>query len=148
VITIRPALPSEVDEIRSIARAAYAGYVERIGREPEPMTVDYAAEVAAGRVRVAVDGVRLVGFVVLVVAEGHLFVDNLAVAPADQGRGLGGQLLLHAEAVAMSLGLDELRLHTNEAMTENLDRYLRHGFAETHRATEHGYHRVFFSKRL
>lgn len=38
--------------------------------------------------------------------------------------------------------------YTNEAMAENLAYYPRHGFAETHRATDHGYRRVFFTKRL
>jgi ribosomal protein S18 acetylase RimI-like enzyme len=148
VITIRPAHATEADGIRSLARAAFARYVESVGREPEPMTADYDALVRAGRVRVAVDGPRLVGFVVLVPAGDHLLVESLAVAPADQARGVGSQLLLHAEAFAVSLGLVEVRLCTNEAMTENLDYYVRQGFTESHRVVEHGFRRVFFVKRL
>jgi hypothetical protein len=44
--------------------------------------------------------------------------------------------------------LPEIRLYTNEAMTENLDYYPRRGYRETHRATQDGYQRVFFSKAL
>jgi hypothetical protein len=46
------------------------------------------------------------------------------------------------------MGLPEVRLYTNEAMTENLDYYPRRGYRETHRATQNGYRRVFFSKIL
>jgi hypothetical protein len=37
---------------------------------------------------------------------------------------------------------------TNAAMTENLAFYPRHGYVETHRASQDGFDRVFFSKRL
>ena len=33
-------------------------------------------------------------------------------------------------------------------MTENLSHYPRHGYQETHRGTENGYHRVYFTKQL
>jgi hypothetical protein len=46
------------------------------------------------------------------------------------------------------MGLPEIRLYTNEAMTENLGYYPRRGYRETHRATQNGYRRVFFSKVL
>jgi hypothetical protein len=49
---------------------------------------------------------------------------------------------------ALAMGLPEIRLCTNEAMTENLDYYPRRGYRETHRATHNGYQRVFFSKVL
>src|SRR5215471_8913485 len=47
---IRQAMPEDAARIGAIARAAYAKYVPRIGREPPPMVADFAAEVAAGRV--------------------------------------------------------------------------------------------------
>jgi len=43
-------------------------------------------------------------------------------------------------------GLSQVRLYTNEAMTENLAYYPRRGYAETHRAEQGGFRRVFFSK--
>jgi hypothetical protein len=51
-----------------------------------------------------------------------------------------------AEDRARSLGLGEIRLHTDEAMTENLSYYPRRGYAETHRAGQDGFRRVFFRK--
>jgi hypothetical protein len=53
-----------------------------------------------------------------------------------------------AEDRARSLGLPEIRLYTNEAMTENLAYYPPHGYTETHRAQQDGFHRVYFRKRL
>ena len=37
---------------------------------------------------------------------------------------------------------------TNEAMTENLAYYARHGYVETHRAEQDGFQRVFFRKPI
>ena len=50
---IRQAMPEDTARIGAIARAAYAKYVPRIGREPAPMVADFAAEVAAGHVVVS-----------------------------------------------------------------------------------------------
>ena len=41
-----------------------------------------------------------------------------------------------------------MRLYTNEAMTENLSFYPRHGYRETGRAVQDGFRRVFFSKTV
>ena len=52
---IRPAREDDLAAVRATARAAYAGYVPRIGREPAPMVADFAAALAAGRLWVAGD---------------------------------------------------------------------------------------------
>jgi ribosomal protein S18 acetylase RimI-like enzyme len=147
-VIIRPARPSEAAELSRLARNAYAHYVERMGREPGPMGEDYAALVDAGLVWVAENDGVLVGLVVLKVESDHVLLDNVAVSPGAQGLGIGGQLLAFTDDQAHALGLDEVRLYTNETMTENIAYYRRHGFVETHRATDRGFHRVFFIKRL
>lgn len=53
-----------------------------------------------------------------------------------------------AESEGRRLQLTEIRLYTNEAMTENLAYYPRHGYTETHRAEQDGFRRVYFRKRL
>lgn len=93
------------------------------------------------------DGV-VVGLLVLKRDSDHLLLDNIAVSPDCQGTGVGTQLLGFADAQAREHGLAEVRLYTNEAMTENLAYYPRHGYVETRRATDHGYRRVFFTKQL
>jgi len=58
------------------------------------------------------------------------------------------RVLALAEDRARSLHLREIRLYTNQAMTENLSYYPRYGYTETHRAEQDGFHRVYFHKRL
>ena len=146
VVGLRPAVAQDVPELRALASAAYEGYVLRIGRPPAPMTADYAHAVRDGQVWVAeADGV-LVGLAVLVLREDHLLLENIAVSPAAQGQGVGGRLLGFAEEYARRHGLRQVRLYTNEAMTENLAYHPRRGYTETHRAEQGGFRRVFFSK--
>ena len=90
----------------------------------------------------------LVGLLVLVGEADHLLLENVAVLPAEQGRGTGSQLLEFAENQARQLGMPEIRLYTNEAMTENLGYYRRRGYIETHRARDEGFARVFFRKAV
>ena len=45
-----------------------------------------------------------------------LLIENVAVSPAFQGRGLGRQLIAHAERLAASLGYREIRLYTNKLL--------------------------------
>jgi hypothetical protein len=53
-----------------------------------------------------------------------------------------------AEDDARELGLPEVRLYTNAAMTENLTFHPRHGYLETGRGSQDGFERVFYVKRL
>jgi ribosomal protein S18 acetylase RimI-like enzyme len=131
-----------------LARAAYQKYVARIGRQPAPMTADYAQAVAGGHSWVAEHAGQVVAILVLEPAADHLLVDNVAVAPDRQGSGLGLALLHLAEQQARQAGLPEVRLYTNESMTENLAFYARRGYRETHRATDGAFHRVFLSKSV
>jgi ribosomal protein S18 acetylase RimI-like enzyme len=85
---------------------------------------------------------------ILIPQPGYLSLENVAVLPAAQGRGIGARLMALAEEQALRLGLSEIRLYTNETMTENLAYYPRHGYTETHRAEQDGFRRVFFRKRL
>lgn len=131
--------------MREIVAAAYGVYVERIGRRPAPMDDDYDERLRDGRLYVADDG-SVAGLIVLVPASDHLLVENVAVHPARQGEGIGRALLTYAEEYARELGLPELQLYTNAAMTENLAFYARLGYREVDRRTEEGFQRVFFSK--
>ena len=146
--TLRPATLADVEAIRALTDAAFEPYVPRMGVRPAPMDADHAASVREGHVWVAeLDG-AIAGFVVLQPQPGHLYLDILAVAPAAQGRGVGAALLELAETQARERGLAEVRLCTNEAMTENLAYYPRRGYAETHRSEQHGFRRVFFRKTV
>ncbi len=134
--------------MEGVVASAYARYVERIGRLPAPMTADYAGLIEAGLVHVADAGAGVEGLIVLVPAVDHVLVENVAVAPEHQGRGLGRALMAFAERRAREAGVRELRLYTNERMTENLGFYPALGYEETDRRVEDGFSRVYFRKRL
>jgi ribosomal protein S18 acetylase RimI-like enzyme len=140
---IRQAMAEDTARIRAIARAAYAKYVPRIGREPPPMVADFAAEVAAGRVVVIATAGAVDGYMIAWPEADAYFIDNIAIDPARQGEGLGRQLMDHAVGEAKRRRLPALRLYTNAAMTENLSIYAHIGFVETHRAVEKGFNRVY-----
>jgi N-acetylglutamate synthase-like GNAT family acetyltransferase len=147
-LELRQAQRRDVAEIRAVAQAAYEPYVARIGRPPAPMTADYAAAVDRSEVWVAAADGAIAGLLVLVPFPDHLLLENVAVRPDAQGTGVGARLLALAEDQARHLGLTEIRLYTNVAMTENLAYYPRHGYTETHRAQGNGYSRVYFTKHL
>ena len=144
----RRATADDVSDVTDLVAAAFEKYVERIGKQPAPMLSDYAALVADGRVWVVDDDGGVAGMIVIVSRGDHLLVDTVAVSPDAVGLGLGRVLLDRAEREAAELGLPEVRLSTNEAMTENLAYYPRRGYRETGRGLEDGYQRVFFAKTV
>ena len=146
---IRLAGPDDRHTVEEIVTAAYVHYVERIGKPPAPMLDDYGTLIGAAAVHVLEEEDRTIAaLIVLLPQPDHLLLDNIAVRPNRQGRGLGRQLIAFAEDEARRLGHGELRLYTHVKMVENIALYTRHGFAETGRGEEHGYARVFMAKRL
>ena len=145
---IVPARPGDAPAVAACVRAAYAHYVARIGREPAPMTADYETLVAAGEVWLIRARDDVAGVLVLRPQPPALLVENVAVAPPHQGRGLGRLLMAFAEERARTEGLAEVVLYTNERMTENLRFYPALGFIETGRRTQDGFARVFYRKPL
>lgn len=127
-IEIRLAQPHEAGAIAAIVMAAYAKWVPVIGREPMPMQVDYDKAVLEHRFDLAVEGGAILGLIETVPHPDHLWIDNVAVAPAAQGRGIGRKLLAFTEQRAIDAGYPELRLVTNGAFESNVALYRRGGF--------------------
>jgi GNAT superfamily N-acetyltransferase len=143
---IRRAAEGDAAAVRALVQQAYQRYVRRIGRRPAPMDADYKRLIDRGLVHVIGDPIE--GVIVLVPEADHLLVENVAVLPDAQGRGLGRQLMQFAEQEASRLGYEEINLYTHERMTENLGLYPHLGYEETDRATGQGFARVYFRKRL
>lgn len=112
------------------------------------MDADFTVALDDSRVWVIENDGVLVAVLVVEHHEDHVLIDTVTVAPGAQGHGYGVRLLDRAESDARELGLTEVRLYTNEAMTENLTYYPKRGYRETGRRTEHGYHRVYFGKEI
>ena len=145
---IRPAHPDDTESVRDVVRAAYAHYLPRIGKPPGPMLDDYAQRIADGQAWVLEDAGRIAGILVLEEGADGFLLDNIAVLPECQGKGLGRSLIEFAEVEARRRGYREIRLYTHALMTENIALYRRIGFVGTHRVSEKGYDRVYMAKQL
>jgi ribosomal protein S18 acetylase RimI-like enzyme len=143
---VRQAQAADTLAVTDLVRHAYGHYTARIGRQPAPMTADYGRAIADQTVWVVDVNDQIGGIIVLQNGSDHLLIDNVAVRPALQGRGIGSLLIDFAEQHARAHGLSEVRLYTNEQMTENLAYYPRRGFTEVDRRSESGFRRVFFTK--
>jgi ribosomal protein S18 acetylase RimI-like enzyme len=147
---IQLAQPADRAAVATCVRLAYSRYVARLGRKPAPMTADYASMIERRAVYLVRDpttrSVRAV--LVMMPGEDWMFIENVAVDPRHQGQGIGSRLLAFAEHQAADAGLREMRLYTNELMTENIAYYQRRGYEEVDRRMDHGFRRVFMRKLL
>jgi ribosomal protein S18 acetylase RimI-like enzyme len=125
---LRRAVASDAPAIRALTREAYAKWVPLIGREPKPMTADYAEAVRRHRIDLLhLDGV-LAALIETIAEADHLLIENVAVSPAFQGRGFSRKLMAHAEQIAASSGFGEIRLYTNKLFTQNIELYRKLGY--------------------
>ena len=115
--------------MRELSRLAYAKWVPLIGREPFPMTADYEKAVIAHMIDLHEEDGALVALIETLAMEDHLLIENIAVDPGHQGKGLGDALLIHAESLAGKLSFAETRLYTNEAFVSNIAFYERRGYS-------------------
>jgi ribosomal protein S18 acetylase RimI-like enzyme len=146
--TIRQAEPEDQEALVNCVQAAYSKYIERIEKKPAPLLADYQALMAQGIVYVLADKEGIRGVLVMMPQGRDMFVENVAIDPRFQGQGLGRALMAFVEQQARKEQLDEIRLYTNELMTENLHFYHQLGFEEESRHMQNGYRRVFLRKRL
>jgi len=127
-VELRQAKATDAASIRELTRVAYAKWVPLIGREPKPMTANYEEAVARHRFDLLyIDG-TLAALIETIRESDHLLVENVAVSPSQQGRGLGRRLMAHAETLARELGYREIRLYTNQRFVENITLYQKLGY--------------------
>jgi GNAT superfamily N-acetyltransferase len=148
-VKLRHAEPRDAEAVAGCVQRAYARYADRLPYPPKPVLADYAVVVhdTSTWLLEDADG-QCLGVLVLVARPDHLLLENVAVDPLWQGRGLGRRLLEFAEAEARRLGLREVRLYTNALMTERRALYARIGYQEYDRRTIDGRDAVFMRKAL
>jgi ribosomal protein S18 acetylase RimI-like enzyme len=127
-VELRRAVAADADVVRALTRDAYAKWVPLIGREPKPMSADYETAIKNHRIDLLYLGGILAGLIETIPGADHLLIENVAVSPAFQGRGLGRRLMAHAEDLAASEGRAEVRLYTNKKFAENLRLYETLGY--------------------
>ena len=146
-LRLRRATARDAEAIRRLVHAAYSHYEPLLGRTPLPMLTDYDAAVRDHEVwLLETSDVALVGVLELIERPDHLWIDNVAVDPAWQGRGLGRRLLAFADDEARRRNLPELGLLTNERYVANIAMYERYGYRETRREPHLGSDLVHFRK--
>lgn len=128
MIELRQAVAADAAAIRDLTRSAYAKWVPLIGREPKPMTADYEEVVGKHRFDLLYVEGTLAALIETIREIDHLLIENVAVSPSFQGRGLGRRLMAHAEQLAASSGFSEIRLYTNKLFAENVELYRRLGY--------------------
>ncbi len=97
-VTIRPAAAGDIDDLVAIEIAAgqlfhSVGMPEVAGDVPDHE--DLARSQAGGRIWVAAEGARPVGYIVASVVDGNAHVDQVSVRPSHGRRGIGRRLLEH-----------------------------------------------------
>ena len=147
-VEIRPAVLEDAGRIRDLTRAAYAKWAALIGREPLPMQADYQRAVVEHTIDVLIVDGALVGLLETILRPDHLWIENVAVAPEQQGRGFGRLLLDHAERRAVQAQRPEIRLMTNQAFAANLALYAKLAYTIDRTEPFRGGTIVHMSKRI
>src|SRR3954453_16607069 len=98
-VKLRRATAQDASAVAACVQHAYATYEGRLPRTPKPVLADYDVVVRDHPTWLleAADG-TCVGVLVLVPEADHLLLENVAVEPTWQGRGLGKRLLELTEA--------------------------------------------------
>jgi ribosomal protein S18 acetylase RimI-like enzyme len=128
LVEFRTAESEDVEMIRDVVRSAYARWIPIIGRDPQPMNADYERAVREHQIDLMYLDTKMVGLVETMLRDDHLWIENVAVRPVDQGNGFGNQLLAHAERKAITAGRTEIRLLTNAAFEANVAFYEKAGY--------------------
>lgn len=145
---LRSATDKDAAAVTACAHHAFHHYIERIGREPGLMLMDYEREISEYQVYVVQDDGKIVGVLVLCIKDEGFLLDVIAVEPLYQGKGVGKLLLEFAETEARQQGFTSIYLYTHEKMTENQALYKEIGYVEYDHRFENGLSRIYMRKKF
>ncbi|MDZ5144700.1 GNAT family N-acetyltransferase [Microbacterium testaceum] len=147
--TIRLIDTDDAGEVLTIQRAAFASEALIYGDPDMPPLTQTLEELRAELVEnlgcVAVAGHRLVGAVRARLDGALLLIGRLAIAPDQQGEGLGTLLLAAVEERGREAGATEAELFTGALSEANQRLYEREGY---HRSEETEDGEIFYRKPL
>lgn len=133
--TVRSAMTGDRAAIQAVGAAAGERFrsiedprVARCADDP-PLSLEALSRyVRGGRAWVALVGDEVVGFAVADPLDGGAHLEEVAVRPEHEGRGIGSDLLRLVEGWAASAGLDGVTLTTFRDVPWNRPFYERRGF--------------------
>lgn len=140
-LKIRPIAVDDAGEVLTVQRAAFVQEA-LIYDDPDMPALTQSLDELTGELRtnlgcVAVDGGRIVGAVRARLADGMLLIGRLAIAPDQQGEGIGSRLLDAVERRGREAGALEAELFTGRLSDANVRLYERQGYRE-HTRTDDG----------
>jgi GNAT superfamily N-acetyltransferase len=152
-IAVRPIRPEDAGEVMTLQRAAFVQEALIYGTPNMPPLTQTLAEVESELQQndgcVAHIGPRMVGAVRARCDGDLLLIGRIAIAPDQQGRGIGSRLLAAVEAAGRDAGATEAELFTGSLSEANLRLYEREGYVESERVDgDDGIQQVFLRKRL
>jgi ribosomal protein S18 acetylase RimI-like enzyme len=147
---LSPISPEDAGEVLTIQRAAFVSEALIYGSVDMPPLTQTLAELEA-ELRDAYGWVarvngRLVGAIRAREKDGLLLIGRIAIAPDQQGGGIGQALL---EAAENSSSADEAELFTGSLSEANIRLYERCGYVETERIDKgDGIQEIYLRKKL
>lgn len=144
---------ADAGEVLTIQRAAFVSEALLYGTaDMPPLTQtleELEAELTDADGWVARMGPRLVGAIRSREAGGVLLIGRIAIAPDQQGRGIGTKLLGAVEAHGRAQGATTAELFTGSLSAANLRLYEREGYVESERVPgDDGVEQIFLQKKL
>lgn len=127
-LKMRKASQDDAKEIVNCVNLSYEKYVSRMGKKLEPMLLDYNQIIKEENAFVGEYEGVIVGIFVLKINGDYISLENIAVNPLYQGKGIGKALMNFAEDFTIEKGFNELRLYTNVKMEENIEIYKKQGY--------------------
>lgn len=150
---IRPITVDDAGEVLTLQRAAFvqeALIYNAVDMPPLTQTLDEVrGELEENLGCVALDGERMVGCVRARIDGDLLLIGRIAIAPDQQGAGLGTALLSAVEERGREAGATTAELFTGSLSEANLRLYEREGYEESERVPgDDGTAQVFLRKQL
>lgn len=152
-VDVRPIASADAGEVLTLQRAAFVQEAHVYGdpnMPPLTQTLEQLeAELEDNVGCVAVSGSRIVGAARAVVDDRRLLIGRIAVAPDQQGEGIGSLLLETLEDTARQHGCREAELFTGSLSAANITLYERVGYVRSDRIAQgDGTAQIFLRKRI
>lgn len=149
-LQIRPIGVDDAGEVLTVQRAAFVQEA-LIYDDPDMPALTQSLDELVGELRtnlgcVAVDGSRIVGAVRARLDGRMLLIGRLAIAPDQQGEGIGSALLDAVEDRGRDRGATEAELFTGRLSEANVRLYERQGYREHERSDDGD--EIYFRKLL